>query len=501
MIEGGWVLDLDNAPHNPGQKNILIENGRIAAITQFQPEDALGAVQNPVTVINARGKLVVPGFVNAHYHSHDVFLKGCFDPNVLEFWVLNALPRAYPPRSDQEIRLRTLLGAIECIRGGITTIQDMLTLFPLTAAQVGVVRSAYRDAGLRVILGLQVADRSPLDTVPYWRETMPPELVATLSGPPGPAAMLDPIEVMRELFGDRDETALTTWAVAPSSPERCSRDLLERLAELASNYDLPIYSHIYISRAEALNARRNFEADGGSLISFLQRVGLLGPRLTLAHGVWLNQQEIDTIAAAGASVVLNPLSNLKNKNGVAPIRALLAAGINLALGCDNCSCSDAQNIFQAMKLFTLLAAISNPAEGPPDAIDAIKAATIGGARTAGLEDQIGVLRPGMRADLTIIDARDPIYVPLNSAVRQIVYGEGGRAVETVIIDGRVVMRDRRILTIDEGALQKELEAVLPAFRGDADVVMARTAKLKPYILEADRKIWRQDLGVDRYLSR
>ena len=96
---------------------------------------------------------MVPGFVNAHYHSHDVFLKGSFDPSVLEFWVLNALPRAYPPRSDQEIHLRTLLGAIECIRGGITTIQDMLTLFPLTTAQVGVVRSAYRKAGLRVILG------------------------------------------------------------------------------------------------------------------------------------------------------------------------------------------------------------------------------------------------------------------------------------------------------------------------------------------------------------
>jgi 5-methylthioadenosine/S-adenosylhomocysteine deaminase len=501
IIEGGQVLDLDHAPHRPGQQNILIENGRIVAITQFRPEDATGGGRSAATVIDARGKLVVPGFVNAHYHSHDVLLKGSFDPSVLEFWVLNALPRAYPPRSDREIRLRTLLGAIECIRGGITTIQDMLTLFPLTAAQVGVVRSAYREAGLRVILGLQVADRSPLDTVPYWREMIPAELGEALSGPPAPAGMPDPIEVMKELFGDRDETALTTWAVAPSSPERCSRGLLDRLAELARNHDLPIYSHIYISRAEALNARRSFEADGGSLITFLQRVGLLGPRLTLAHGVWLNQQEIDAIAAAGASVVLNPLSNLKNKNGVAPIRALLAAGVNLALGCDNCSCSDSQNIFQAMKLFTLLAAVSDPAEGRPDAIDAIRAATLGGARTAGLEDQIGVLRSGMCADLTIIDAHDPIYVPFNSAARQIVYGEGGRGVETVIIDGRVVMRDRRILTIDEAALHKELEAVLPTFRRDADVVMARTAKLRPYILQADRRIWAQDLGVDRYLSR
>ncbi len=101
----------------------------------------------------------------------------------------------------------------------------------------------------------------------------------------------------------------------------------------------------------------------------------------------------------------------------------------------------------------------------------------------------------MRADLTIIDAHDPIYVPFNSTTRQIVYGEGGRALETVIIDGRVVMRDRRILTIHEGALHKELETVLPMFRRHADVVMAQTAK------EADRRIWTQDLGLDRYLSR
>ena len=204
----------------------------------------------------------------------------------------------------------------------------------------------------------------------------------------------------------------------------------------------------------------------------------------------------------GASVVLNPLSNLKNKNGVAPIRALLAAGVNLALGCDNCSCSDAQNIFQAMKMFTLLAAISDPAEGQPDAIDAMRAATTAGARTAGLQEQIGAIRPGMRADLVIIDAQDPTYVPFNSAARQIVYGEGGRAVETVIIDGRIVMRDRKMVSVDEAALRRELDAVLPKFRRDADVVMARTAKLKPYILEADHsRIWSQDLGIDRYLSR
>jgi len=180
LLKGGRVLDLDGDPHHPPVADVLIIDGRIAEIGSSS--DDQGAL--PPETIELRGKLIVPGFFNSHYHSHDVFLKGCFDPSVLEFWVLNALPRAYPPRSNEEIRLRTLLGAVECIRGGITTVQDMLTLYPLTVEQVGVVKSAYESAGLRAILGLQVGDVSPLDSVPYWRETIPAELQGTLMGGP-----------------------------------------------------------------------------------------------------------------------------------------------------------------------------------------------------------------------------------------------------------------------------------------------------------------------------
>ena len=221
------------------------------------------------------------------------------------------------------------------------------------------------------------------------------------------------------------------------------------------------------------------------MVDYLEKVGLLGPRLTLAHGVWLDQSEIEKIAAANVSVVLNLLSNLKNKNGVAPIRTMIAAGVNLALGCDNCSCSDAQNIFQAMKLFTYLAAVSNPEEGPPNAIDALYAATIGGAHTGGLAQEMGAIRPGMLADIVVLDANDPTYVPFNSAARQIVYGESGRGVETVIVAGRVVMRDRVVQTVNETALRAELGQVVPQFRKDTEVVSARTARLRPYILESD----------------
>ena len=189
LVRGGAVLDIEDEPHNPRVADILIENGKILEVRPANPISADDAWLQGANVIDARDKLVTPGFVNGHYHSHDVFLKGSFEPSILEFWAINALPRAYPPRCDQEIRLRTLLGAVECIRSGITTTQDMLTLFPLSVRQVEVVREAYRTAGLRCVLALQVADVSPLDTVPYWRDVIPAELQSLLAGPPPPSIL------------------------------------------------------------------------------------------------------------------------------------------------------------------------------------------------------------------------------------------------------------------------------------------------------------------------
>ena len=502
VVKNARIFDLAT-PHTPPLGDIVIEHGRIAEIVlREQPAGAPRLSASPqATIIDARGKLVMPGFFNAHYHSHDVFLKGCFDPSILEYWALNALPRAHPPRSDREVRLRTLFGAAECIRNGITTIQDMVTLFPLTRRQIDVMCEAYADVGIRVVLGLQCANVSPLDTVPYWRELLPAELQSTLAGPPPPANAVAPIELLSDVLSNPRPAPLLTWAIAPLSPERCSPGLLADLIGLARQHDLPVYTHIYISRAEALNARRSFAAHGGSLIDYLGEMGLLDVRLTLARGVWLDGDEIATIAKSGVSVVLNLLSNLKTKNGVPPIRDLHAGGVNLGLGCDNCSCSDAQNIFQAMRLFTYLAAVSDPAEGPPDAVDAIRVATVGGARTAGLDNEIGAIRRGMHADLVVMDTTDPVYVPFNSAARQLLYGEGGRSVETVIVDGKIVMQDRVLRGVDEARLRAQIDEIMPGFRTAADAVRARADKLRPYITKADRRIWGPDVGMHRYIRK
>src|SRR6185503_12089671 len=189
---------------------------------------------------------------------------------------------------------------------------------------------------------------------------------------------------------------------------------------------------------------------------YLDRFGLVSPRLSVAHGLWTAPEELALLAERGATVIVNANSNFKLKDGVPPVNALRRAGVPLAFGCDCFSCSDVQNLFQSMKLCCLLASGESPAPGALGAAQALRIATEGGAATAGLARAIGAVRAGMKADFVLLDLADPSFVPFNSAARQLVFSETGRAVKTVVVDGRVVLRDGRITTVDEPALQREL---------------------------------------------
>src|ERR1700730_8774276 len=173
LVQGGRVLMPDDSWDAPPSLDIAIAGDTIAAIA---PGFATAAAAAAVDVLDARGHLVLPGFVNAHYHSHDVLVKGALEEVPLESWRLYALPPQYPPRSVEEVRARILLGCLECLRSGITTIQDMLTLYPFEDRHLDAVMQAYEQVGIRVIFSLQYADRRGLETIPYWEEMFPKEL-------------------------------------------------------------------------------------------------------------------------------------------------------------------------------------------------------------------------------------------------------------------------------------------------------------------------------------
>jgi 5-methylthioadenosine/S-adenosylhomocysteine deaminase len=493
IVRGGRAILPDNDRHAPDSVDIAIAGSMIAGIA---PSFA-AAAGAPIDELDARGHLVLPGFINAHYHSHDVLAKGTLEEVPLEAWRLYALPPQYPPRSVEEVRARTLLGALECLRSGMTTIQDMLTLYPFEDRHLDAVMQAYEQIGIRVVFSLQYADRKGLETIPYWKDIFPKELHPLLSTAAEPERQLD-------LLGHFETTSLKSsprarvhWALGPSAPERCSPALMARTMELARRYDLPVYSHIYESRGMALQARLTLPEHGGSLVKRLADEGVLDPRLNLAHSVWLARDEIDLLAQSGTGVVLNPQGNLKMKCGIPPIRGLQDAGVRIGLGCDNCSCSDAQNMFMAMKLFALLAAVSDPIPGPPQAAAALRAATEAGAEGARLGHAIGRIAPGTKADLTLIDMSDPSWSPLNSAVRQLVHVEAGRGVRHVIVDGAVVVRDRRLTTIDEDEIYDAVEAVMPGFRRDFAVISERVKRLQPWLDQAHARFVTTEMEFER----
>jgi len=491
LLRGGRALTPDADWHDPPQADIAIAGDKIAGI---HPAYRSGEDRN-VEVIDARDHLVLPGFFNAHYHSHDVLAKGTLEEVPLESWRLYALPPQYPPRSAEEVYARTLLGALECLRSGMTTIQDMLTLYPYEERHMDVVMKAYREVGIRVVFALQYADRKGIETIPFWKDTFPAELHPLLSTAAEPERQLD-------LIGHFETTRLkstppprVSWALGPSAPERCSPALMRRTVELARRYDIPVYTHIYESRGMALQARLTLPEYSG--LRRLAEEGTLDRRLNFAHSVWLSREEIELLAEHEAGVVLNPQGNLKMKCGIAPIRMLQDAGVRIGLGCDNCSCSDAQNMFMAMKLFTLLAAVSDPMPGPPQAVAALRAATQAGAEGARLGGVLGRIALGYKADLTLIDMRDPTFSPMNSAARQLVHIEAGRGVRHVIVDGAVVVRDRRLTSIDETTIYEAVKAVMPQFRSDFTAISQRVAKLQPWLDRAHRRIMAAELDIDR----
>jgi cytosine/adenosine deaminase-related metal-dependent hydrolase len=491
LIKGGDLYEHDGDVHWPRVADVLIEGGTIAAVGKDL------APSGPHDVIDAAGRLVLPGLINAHYHSHDTLCRGLFEELPLEMWLLYTLPMGRN-RSKEEVRARTLVGALESLRAGITTVQDMLNLTPLNDEYTEVVLGAYRDAGIRVVIAPMVADIPAIGLV-RGGTALPDDvqqMIGTTTLPAREQLAYLEHQYARDLGSD-----VLHWAVAPFAPQRCTPKLLEACAELAERFDLPVYTHVYETKGQVLIARELFKEHEQSLIVYLKNTGLLGPRLNIVHGVWTSRRDMERLAEADCGLVLNHLSNMKLKSGIAPVRDLIEAGVRLGLGCDNCSASDVQNVFQAMKMFCLIAAVSEPEPGTPLSHEALKLATRGNARTAGLEGRIGELKPGYSADIVLIDLKDTAYLPYNSAARQLVYSETGRGVETVIVNGRVVIRDRKALSIDEDGLRREVRSLMRHFMADYDAVAEAGKRALPSLLEAHRKVWQEDIGMSRFISR
>jgi 5-methylthioadenosine/S-adenosylhomocysteine deaminase len=428
VISGGLVLV--NGSAQPG--DIVLLGDSIAEIV------APGSAEAPQR-IDATGRLIIPGLINAHTHGHGGLGKGLGDRWSLEL-LLNGGSWINGARSDEDRYLSTLLSAVEMLRKGCTACYDLSAMLPLPGeAALHDVARAYTDVGMRAVISPMIADRHFYQAIPGLLDAFPALLRPVADTMRTASAEAIPAPIRAAVAAWRYPADQIRLGIAPTIPLHCSDDFLRSCGDIATEFGLPVQTHLAESPVQRAAALKQY---GMTLTAHLHRMGLLGPRFSGAHAIWIDDAEIDLIARSGGTLAHNPGSNLRLGNGIADIRRAIAGGVTVGVGTDGCSSSDNQNMFEAMRL---AAYVSRVFDRPPEdwigAADALRMATEGSAAVVGMGDLIGRIAPGYKADLVFLDLDHVNLVPLNNAVNQLVNTEDGAAVRDVMIGGRFVLRD------------------------------------------------------------
>lgn len=450
VIRGGRLLDLDG--HSAPHRDILIEDGVIREIGA----SGLPAPADAETV-DASHRLMHPGLVNGHTHSHGNLAKGVGARWSLEL-LLTAGPYISGNRRTEEKHLSTLIGAAEMVLKGCTACYDLMAEFPTpTPEGLDAVAQAYADIGMRAVVAPMVADASFFEAIPGLMEALPPALQKDVE-----RLRMAPYETTLANMGAiidawRQDRAAIRPAVAPTIPLHCSDDFMVGCRDLARSRGLGLHSHVAESRVQSVSAIKRY---GKTMTAHIDELGLIGPDFVVAHGVWLDDDDMKRLGDQGASVSHNAGSNALLGSGIAHARRMLELGVTLAIGTDGASCCDNQNMYEAMRMASYMSHVRGPEWRQwlsPEEI--LRAATEGSARALGFE-KLGRIAPGYKADIVFLDLRSINWIPMNDPVNQLVHTEDGRSVESVMIGGRMVVRNRQVVGLDLASLAAKAEAAV-----------------------------------------
>jgi cytosine/adenosine deaminase-related metal-dependent hydrolase len=490
LIQNATVIAMDDAHGaTPFPADIRVEKDRIAEVGPgLEPGDA--------EVIDARRRLVIPGLVNSHFHSNQNFLRGRYPSRPLELMMLYAYP--FDPTisvSPELVRLRTLAVAIESLKSGVTCLLDDCCELPSQdLEQLGALFGAYEDAGVRANCSGHVINKPFAETLPYAERFVPDELAELWAAatPPTAASFLEYAEEAVSRFHGRGRMR---FVIAPSGPQRCTEELLGGAADFAVRHQTAFHTHVLETKVQLVTGR---ELYGESLVQYLHDCGAMNDRLTMAHAIWITEEDIELMVASGCSVAHNPVCNLRIGAGIAPVRQLLTAGVNVALGTDEIDCNDSGRLFDVMKMAGVLHNVADyDYDLWPTAAEVLRAATLGGARSVCLQDEIGSLEVGKKADIVLLDLDASPFVPLNDPCVHLVYSENGSSVRDVLVDGEVVVRDGKLTRIDEAAVMAEIALRAPEYIAQRDRWEEVASAFEPHMKALYMHCMEQDLGLDR----
>ena len=430
VITNATVVTVDGTRRVLSPGAVAIDGADIVGV---DTPAAIAAAFQPRQTIDGTGQIVMPGLINTHGHAPMVLFRGLgSDLNLMDWLQQYIFPAEAKVVTPAFVRTGTQLAALEMIRSGTTTFADMYYF------EEEVARAA-SEAGLRGVLGETIVK------FPVPDAKTPEEGLARTE----------------KFLAQWKGHALITPAVAPHALYTLEAATLKACRALADKHQVPLIIHLAETRAEVDAALTLANA---TPTKYLQGVGLWGPRTLAAHGVWVSPEDMPVLKAAGVAVSHNPESNMKLASGTAPVVDYLEAGVTVGLGTDGAASNNDLDMFEAMRFAAFLQkhARNDPRALPAPAV--LDMATRDGAVALGLGAQVGSLEVGKRADVIMVDTRGPRQTPMFDPVAHLVYSAHGDDVTTTIVNGKVLMRDRKVLTLNEAAVLADARAAAETVR-------------------------------------
>ncbi len=427
-------------------QGVIVEAGKRVMAGGFRIEERL----------DCSGKIVMPGLVNTHSHLTEILQRSLRDNVRMEMWRrYRALTEEMANPSAEEIGAAAELACAEMLKNGVTAVVDHFSTRPgFSVSKMKAILRAFEKTGIRGVLAPSLSDQDFL------------LMIASKSSKSRPRERVDKApwqdQVLEVLDHVRSSSTLSGLMLGPSSPFNCSDSLLREVAHMAQQYDIGIHTHLLETRLQRWGARKLYK---GGLGARLHRLGFFSPRLSAAHCVWLDEREMDLMASSGATVVHNPASNLKLGSGIAPVVEFKKRGVNVSLGTDGGDTSDTYCIFDQMRLAAFLSRLTREnSDQWLTAFDVLRMGTINGAQAIPLwRGKIGKIAKGYRADLVIL--RPHLFMsPLNNVIHQLVFCGGGQSVDTVLVDGKIVVRGGRLTGVHEEELVRKVEPISKKMR-------------------------------------
>ncbi len=421
VVRGGTVVTMDAARRVIEDGAVAVSGGKIVAVGKRADVERRFSGRE---VIDATGRVVMPGLVNGHTHVPMTLFRGLADDLDLNDWLTKYIfPAEAKNVSEEFVRAGTRLGLAEMIRGGTTAYCDMYYFEDAVADETS-------RAGVRGVLGETVIDFPVADNKTHEQ------------------AMAYVERFVAKWKGNK----LITPAVAPHAPYTVSEEHLRNVAAFSKRTGAAVVIHVAETRKEVDDVTRDH---GASPFDYLARIGFLNDKVIAAHGVHVTDEEIGVIKRLGVGVVHNPQSNMKLASGVAPVPQYLKADVSLGLGTDGAASNNDLSMWEEMDTAAKLHKVTTGDPKVVSAQEALEMATIRGARALHLERETGSLEEGKRADLIVVDMNDLNQVPVYNVYSQLVYATKASDVRTVVVEGRVLMRDRKLLTLDEESIKRE----------------------------------------------